>query len=80
MRDGRRFVDLCSSNVWIQMLRECHVPGVAARTDSVTDEIAAVPGHPFRFSAGQHENGGAAAGRASKTVQLTQSLWRVSEN
>jgi hypothetical protein len=38
------------------MLREFHVPGVAARTDSVTDEIAAPPGHPFRFSAGQHDS------------------------
>jgi hypothetical protein len=46
MRDGHRFVDLCSSNVWTQMLRECHVPGVAARTDWVTDEIAAQPWHP----------------------------------
>jgi hypothetical protein len=43
---GTEFVDLCSSNVWIQMLRERHVPGVAARTDSVTDEIAALPWHP----------------------------------
>lgn len=28
------------------MLRECHVPGVAAGTDSVTGEIAALPWHP----------------------------------
>lgn len=49
MRDGHRFADLCSSNVWIWMLREFHVPGIAARTDSVTDEIGALPGHPFRF-------------------------------
>jgi hypothetical protein len=33
------------------MLREFHVSGVAARTDSVTDEIATLPGRPFRFSA-----------------------------
>src|SRR5580704_9534419 len=38
-----RGAQICGSVlVWVPMLRECLVPNVAARTESVTDEIAAV--------------------------------------
>ena len=36
MRDGHRFIALCSS--YVLKLRELHVSGIAARIVSVTDE------------------------------------------
>jgi hypothetical protein len=45
------------------MLREFHVPGIAAWTDSVTDEIGALPGR--------------GACKAASTLRRTKSLLRI---